>query len=188
MTAAADLTNPIFHDEDAARVHLESIRWPTGPFCPHCGAVDGITRMQGKAHRSGLYQCNHCEGQFTVTNGTVMERSHIPLAKWVLGFHLMAASKKGVSAHQLHRTLGITYKSAWFMAHRIREAMSDPKPTPLGGEGKIVEADEAYHGRRETPIESVQRKGKPYLKRKLRDQKRPIVALPSVVAKRVLST
>jgi transposase-like protein len=148
-----DLTDPIFHNEDAARAHLEHIRWPDGPFCPHCGSVEGITRLHGKSHRPGLHQCNACQGHFTVTNGTVMESSHIPLPKWVLGFHLMAASKKGVSAHQLHRTLGITYKSAWFMAHRIREAVRDPNPSSLGGEGKIVEADEMYHGKRETPAQ-----------------------------------
>ncbi len=109
---SVNLTAPIFHDEDAARRHMESIRWPNGPFCPHCGSVEGITRLQGESTRPGLHQCNACRGHFTVTNGSVMERSHIPPTKWVLGFHLMASSKKGVSAHQLHRTLGITYKSA----------------------------------------------------------------------------
>jgi hypothetical protein len=99
-----------------------------------------------------------------------MESSHIPLPKWVLGFHLMAASKKGVSSKQLERMLGVTYKTAWFMSHRIREAMSDPKPAPLGGEGKVIEADEAYHGKRETPVASAKRKGRPYLKRDLSEQ------------------
>lgn len=146
-----NLTDPIFHDEELAREHMEAIRWPNGPFCPHCGAVDGITRLHGESHRPGLHQCNHCRGHFTVTNGTVMERSHIPLAKWVLAFHLMAASKKGISAHQLHRMLQVTYKTAWFMCHRIREAMRETTPIPLGGEGHIVEADEMYHGKRETP-------------------------------------
>lgn len=147
-----DLTDPIFHDETAARAHMEAIRWPHGPTCPHCGSVENITRMEGKSHRAGLFQCNACRGAFTVTNGSVMERSHIPLPKWVLAFHLMASSKKGVSAHQLHRMLGITYKSAWFMAHRVREAMRDTNPGPLGGEGQVVEADEMYHGKRETPM------------------------------------
>jgi transposase-like protein len=151
--ADIDLTDPIFHNEDAARAHMERIRWPDGPFCPHCGSVEGITRLHGKSHRSGLHQCNSCQGHFTVTNATVMESSHIPLSKSVLGFHLMAASKKGVSAHQLHRMLKVTYKTAWFMAHRIREVMRDPNPSPLGGEGKIVEADEMYHGKRETPAQ-----------------------------------
>lgn len=144
----ANLTDPIFTDEAAAREHLEKTRWPNGPYCPHCGNSDPerITKLEGKSHRPGLYQCNECLGHFTVTVGSVMERSHIPLHKWVLGFHLMAASKKGVSAHQLHRMLGVTYKTAWFMAHRIRTAMTDANPGPLGGEGKVVEADETYTG------------------------------------------
>lgn len=142
-----NLTDPIFHDVEAARGHLEKIRWPDGPICPHCGSVDRSTRLKGKTTRPGLFQCNDCRGHFSVTVGSVMERSHIPLPKWVLGFHLMAASKKGVSAHQLHRMLGITYKSAWFMAHRIREAMGLPeKPDPIGGKNKVVEVDETYVG------------------------------------------
>ena len=141
-----NLTDPIFHDETAAREHLERIRWPNGPVCPHCGAAENATRMEGKSHRPGLLQCNSCREPFSVTIGSVMERSHIPLAKWVLGFHLIAASKKGMSAHQLGRMLGLTYKSAWFMAHRIREAMGEPNPGPLGGENKVVEADETYVG------------------------------------------
>ena len=172
-----NLTDPIFHDEDAARAHIEKLRWPNGPFCPHCGATDGSTLLQGKSHRPGLYQCNHCQQPFTVTVGTVMERSHIPLAKWVLGFRLMAASKKGMSSKQLERMLGVTYKTAWFMSHRIREAMTDAAPIPLGGEGKIVEADEAYHGKCETPVASPSRQGKPYLKRNLAKQKRTVIAL-----------
>ena len=146
--AELTLTDPIFHNEDAARAHLEAIRWPDGPICPHCGNADGnkIKRLEGKSHRPGLYQCNECEGHFTVTVGGVMERSHIPLHKWVLAFHLMNASKKGVSAHQLHRMLGITYKSAWFMAHRVREAMTVDHATPMGGEGGQVQADETYYG------------------------------------------
>lgn len=142
------LTDPIFHNEDAARAHLEAIRWPDGPICPHCGNSDGdkIKRLEGKSHRPGLYQCNECREHFTVTVGGVMERSHIPLHKWVLAFHLMNASKKGVSAHQLHRMLGITYKSAWFMAHRVREAMSVKKPSGMGGVGHQVQADETYYG------------------------------------------
>jgi transposase-like protein len=148
-----DLTDLIFHDEVAARQHMEAIRWPNGPFCPHCGSVDKITLLEGKSHRPGLHQCNACRGHFTVTNGTVMERSHIPLAKWVLAFHLMAASKKGISAHQLHRMLKVTYKTAWFMCHRIREAMTDKAPSPMGGPGSVIEADEMYHGKRETPAQ-----------------------------------
>jgi transposase-like protein len=143
-----NLTDPIFHNEDAARAHLEGIRWPDGPICPHCGNSDGnkIRKLEGKSHRPGLNQCNECREHFTVTVGTVMERSHIPLHKWVLAFHLMNASKKGVSAHQLHRMLAITYKSAWFMAHRVREAMRDANPTPMGNAGNPVQADETYYG------------------------------------------
>lgn len=146
-----NLTDPIFTDEDAARQHFEAIHWPDGPVCPHCGSVNEATLMQGASHRPGLYQCNSCRQPFTVTLGTVMERSHIPLHKWALGFHLMAASKKGMSAHQLHRMLGVTYKSAWFMAHRIRESLRDTDPSdgPLGGPNKVVEADETYIGGKE---------------------------------------
>jgi transposase-like protein len=167
----AAFSDPIFHDEDAAREHLESIRWPHGPNCPHCGNIDAskIAKVEGKkqTHRKGLYYCNECGGQFTVTVGSVMERSKVPLAKWAFAFHLFAASKKGMSAHQLHRMLGVTYKTAWFMAHRIREAMKEDVASsgPLGGEGKTVEADETYIGKRETPRVSAQRKGRPYIKK-----------------------
>jgi transposase-like protein len=153
----ADLQNPIFHDEDAAREALEAVRWPHGPYCPHCGNADQsrIAKVEGKkqSHRPGLYYCNECKGQFTVTVGTVFERSKIKLSKWWLATHLLGASKKGMSAHQLHRMLGVTYKTAWFMAHRIREAMKEDVKSsgPLGGEGKTVEADEMYIGKRETP-------------------------------------
>jgi transposase-like protein len=144
---SVDLTNPIFHNEDAARAHLECVRWPDGPVCVHCGSKR-VTRMEGKSHRPGLFHCNDCEKPFTVTMKSVMERSKIPLAKWVLGFHLMAASKKGVSSHQLHRMLGITYKSAWFLSMRIREAMGlDPETSgPIGGDNLVVESDETYVG------------------------------------------
>ncbi|MGB8182442.1 MAG: IS1595 family transposase, partial [Stellaceae bacterium] len=138
MQPLINLTNPIFTDSDKARAHLEAIRWPEGPICPHCGTINQATLMKGKTTRKGLYQCNACREPFSVTMGTVMERSHIPLNKWVAGFELMASSKKGVSAHQLHRMLAITYKSAWFMAHRIREAMRELDPPPLGGKDKIV--------------------------------------------------
>src|ERR1700694_3074298 len=126
----ADLQKPAFTNEDKAREALEAVRWPAGPYCPHGGNSDQakIAKGHGKVHRAGLYYCAECNGQFTVTVGTVMERSKIPLSKWVLAMHLMGASKKGVSAHQLHRMLGVTYKSAWFMAHRIRAAMTDIKP------------------------------------------------------------
>jgi transposase-like protein len=141
-----DLTNPIFASEDAAREHLEAQRWPDGPFCPHCGETERVHRLEGKSHRPGLFQCNSCLQTFTVMVGSIFESSHIPLRKWVLAFHLMNASKKGMSALQLSRMLAITYKSAWFMCHRIRETMAPATPSPLGGEGKIVEADETVIG------------------------------------------
>ncbi len=143
----ADLTNPIFTDEEAARAHYEAIRWPNGPVCPHCGAIDSATQLKGKSTRAGVYKCRECEKPFSATVGTVFERSHIPLNKWLLAMHLLCSSKKGMSAHQLHRMLGVTYKTAWFMAHRIREAMDDKGASgPLGGEGKTIEADETYFG------------------------------------------
>ena len=141
-----NITDPIFTDKDKAREHLESLLWPEGPHCPHCGEVDNLRKLKGKSHRPGLYQCNSCRGHFTVTVGTIFEHSKIPLNKWLLGFHLMASSKKGISAHQLHRNLGITYKSAWFMAHRIREAMRELNPGGMGGQNKVVEVDETYVG------------------------------------------
>jgi transposase-like protein len=136
-----NLNDPIFTDEAKAREYFEGLRWPNGPVCPHCAETVRVYRLEGKSHRPGLFHCNACSGAFTVTTGGVMESSHIPLTKWALGFRLMAASKKGISAHQLHRMLGITYKSAWFMAHRIREAM-DPGVSVIGGPDVIVEADE----------------------------------------------
>jgi transposase-like protein len=141
-----DLTNPIYHDADKAREHLEALHWPNGPICPKCGECENVTRLKGKSTRPGVVMCNSCRKPFTVTVGTIFERSKIGLNKWLLGFRLMAGSKKGISAHQLHRSLGITYKSAWFMAHRIREAMNLPAEGPLGGPGKVVEADETYVG------------------------------------------
>jgi transposase-like protein len=151
-----DLTKPIYNDEDAARVHMEAQMWPDGPVCPHCGTQEA-TALQGKAHRKGLYQCNACREQFSVTVGTVFERSKIPLHKWVLATHLMAASKKGMSAKQIERMLGLSYKSAWFVCHRIREAMRDDDASPLGGEGKTVESDETFIGGKAKNVH----KGKP---------------------------
>jgi transposase-like protein len=175
------LDHPVFTDADAARKHLEAQRWPSGPVCPHCGNVDQskITAMQGKAHRPGLYNCKECREQFTVTVGSVFERSKIALNKWLLATFLLTSSKKGMSAHQLHRMLGVTYKTAWFMAHRIREAMKEDVATsgPLGGEGKVVEADETYIGRKDDQTPSPQRRGRPYLKRKPGSIKRTVVAL-----------
>ena len=143
-----DLTNPIFTDEAAAISHMEASRWPTEVTCPLCGVVGGAKKMGGET-QAGMFLCNACRGKFTVRTGSVFERSHIPVHKWLLATYLMASSKKGISAHQLHRMLGITYKSAWFMAMRIREAMAPTKgESPLGGSGKVVEADELYTGHR----------------------------------------
>src|SRR6266446_4619007 len=143
-------TDPMFTQETKAREALEAVRWPDGPFCPHCGnsAQDRIAKVGGKkhSHRQGLYYCNECQGQFTVTVGTVFERSHVPLTKWWMAAFLMGTSKKGISSHQLHRNLGVSYKTAWFMAHRIREAMAPAKSGPLGGQNKVVEADETFVG------------------------------------------
>jgi transposase-like protein len=148
MTAM--LQSPIFTDEDEARQALEAVLWPDGPVCPHCGTIgDRIALVAGKKHRPGLYYCNECAGQFTVTVGTVFERSKIPLSKWWMAVYLLNSSKKGFSAHQLHRTLKVTYKTAWFMMHRIREAMRTGSFTPMGGGGKIVEVDETFIGRQE---------------------------------------
>lgn len=148
-----NLDNPIFTDETRAREHLESQRWADGVYCPHCGNSDKdrLLKMEGDAHRAGLYNCRECRKQFSVTVGTVFERSKIALHKWLLATYLLSSSKKGMSAHQLHRMLGVTYKTAWFMAHRIREAMAPGKGEagPKGGEGKIVEADETYVGGKE---------------------------------------
>ena len=143
---SVDLTNLIFHDEDKAREHFEKLGWPDGPFCPHCGEAEKVYRLNGKTTRPGLHHCNSCEQAFTITVGSVMESSHLPLTKWALGFHLMASSKKGVSAKQLQRQLGIGYRAAWFMAHRIRTAMTPSKGGKLGGSGKVLESDETFVG------------------------------------------
>jgi transposase-like protein len=147
-----DLSAKHFHDEDAAIAHVERSRWPHGDVvCPHCGSLS-VHRMAGKT-QAGMFLCNDCRDKFTCRTGTVMERSHVPLHKWLLAIHLMTSSKKGVSAHQLMRNLGLgSYRTAWFLAHRIREALIDVDPNasggPLGGEGKIVEADETVVGGR----------------------------------------
>ena len=143
----SDFSNPIFHNETKARKWLEARIWPDGPICPHCGVIDEATLMKGKSHRPGLYQCNACRAPFTVTVGTLYERSKIPLHKWLAATHLMMASKKGMSALQIGRMLGLSKKTAWFVCHRIRESLRDSKfDEPLGGKNKIVEADETYVG------------------------------------------
>ena len=141
------LSKKHFHNERAAFAYLESILWPDGPQCPHCGVVDQAGKLRGKSTRIGLWKCYACRKQFTVKVGTVFEHGRIPLHKMLQATYLMCSSKKGVSAHQLHRTLEVTYKSAWFLAHRIREAMREGKvPGGLGGQNKVVEADETYVG------------------------------------------
>jgi transposase-like protein len=133
-----------FSDEDKAREFLEAIRWPDGPVCPHCGVIGEAYKLQGKSTRPGLWKCKGCRKPFTVTVGTIFADSHIPLSKWLLAYHLLCASKKGMSAHQLHRMLKVTYRSAWFMAHRIRYTMSqEPLSSKLTG---IIEIDETYVG------------------------------------------
>ena len=146
-----DISNPIFHDEDAAREYLEAQRWPDGPFCPFCGQVDTVKALPPKGSMGkGWYHCRECRKKFTVRVGTLYERSHVKLHKWLMATHLLCSSKKGMSAHQLHRMLGVTYKTAWFMAHRIREAMRPGKDEgPKGGPDKVVEADETLIGGKE---------------------------------------
>jgi transposase-like protein len=146
------LKNPIFLDETAARDWLEARVWANGRVCPHCGNADQdkITKLEGKAHRPGVFQCNEpaCREQFTVTVGTVFESSKIPLSKWLAALFLMTASKKGISAHQVHRMVGISYKSSWFLMHRLREAMrTGGLLPPMGEGGGAVEVDETYIGR-----------------------------------------
>ena len=138
-----DILAPRFIDPVAARKHLEALRWPDGAECPHCGLIKATAVKGG---RDGLYQCNACREQFTVTVGTVFERSKIALNKWLLCNHLLCSSKKGMSAHQIHRMLGVTYKTAWFMCHRLREAMKSDGDGPLGGPNAVVEADETFVG------------------------------------------
>jgi transposase-like protein len=144
MPKVSIFAEPHFQNDEAAREMLESILWPDGPVCPHCG----VANHAYKTKRPGVFRCAEkvCRKDFSVTMKTVMERSKIALHKWLQGFHLMTSSKKGVSAHQLHRTLNIGYEAAWFMAHRIREAMRLGGLSPMGGGGKTVEADETYIG------------------------------------------
>jgi len=172
---------PHFHNDEAARKLIEQVRWPEGPVCSHCGTINHAYAVTG---RPGLYRCaeKECRKDFTCTTGTIMERSKIALHKWMMGFYLMNASKKGVSAHQLHRALGVTYQTAWFMCHRIREAMRDGGLGPLGGGGGgsgIVEVDETYYGPTEKPKVSPQRRGRPVTKsgKSGPANKRAIVAL-----------
>ncbi len=162
MTAALD--NPIFTDVEKAREALEAVRWPNGPVCPHCGSVERIAKVEGtkKSHRPGLYYCNACQGQFTVTVGTIFEDSKVPLTKWWQAVYLLSSSKKGISSHQLHRMLGVSYKTAWFMTHRIREAMRTGELAPMGGAGGAVEVDETFIGNDRTIKPKGEKKGRGY--------------------------
>lgn len=152
------LTKAYFHDEAAAFAKLEEIVWPHGPVCPHCGGMDRAYDLSKT--RLGLKKCGHCRKQFTVRVGTVFESSHVPLHKWFQAVYLICSSKKGFSAHQLHRTLEVTYKTAWFMAHRIREAMRSGDLAPMGGAGMFVEADETFIGHDKTKKPRGSKKGR----------------------------
>src|SRR4051812_3748517 len=158
-----NLTSLILRDEEAARRHFEALRWPDGPICPHCGTIDNAAELKGNSTRPGVYKCRDCRKPFTATIGTLYERSHIPLHKWLLATHLMCSSKKGMSAHQLYRMLGFgSYRTAWFMAHRIREGMREARIFGgLGGTGKVVEAGETYVGGREYNKPKSKRQGRP---------------------------
>ena len=158
-----DISNPIFRNEDKARAYLEAQRWPDGPYCPLCGQTDTAKPLPPKGSMGkGWYHCKDCRKKFTVRVGTLYERSHVPLHKWLLATHLLCASKKGMSAHQLHRMLGVTYKTAWFMAHRIREGMRDDNPTGMGSNGGAVEVDETFIGHDKTIKPKHEKKGRGY--------------------------
>ncbi|OPH82494.1 IS1595 family transposase [Nitrobacter vulgaris] len=168
-----------FHDEAAAYKYLEARIWANGRSCPHCGVVDRSSKMEGESTRIGVYKCYACRKQFSVKVGTVFESSHVKLHIWLQAVALLSASKKGMSANQLHRILGVSLKTAWFMGHRIREAMRDGDLAPMGGAGQIVEADETYFGPTEEKKMSPQRKGRPFTKggRTGPSSKRAIVSL-----------
>jgi transposase-like protein len=166
------LTAPHFHDEEAAYAWVESRVWPAGPVCPHCKGSERISKLQGKSTRIGVYKCYACRKPFTVKVGTIFEASHLGLHLWLQAMFLMCSSKKGISSNQLARTLGITLKSAWFLSHRIREAMRDGGLLPpMGSNGNAVEADETYYGAKDH-ITTRTKKGKPGLA-----SKRAIVSL-----------
>src|SRR4051794_6930584 len=158
------LSDRRFHDEEDAYAWIEARLWPKGPTCPFCKRSDRVGKLKGKSTRIGVHKCYWCRKPFRVTVGTIFESSHIPLHIWLQAIALLTSSKKGISSNQLHRTLGITLKAAWFMSHRIREAMRSGDLAPMSGNGEIVEADETYFGKTEERKESPQRKGRPYTK------------------------
>src|SRR5580704_17052057 len=143
------ISSKCFHSEETAYAWVETLLWPEGPVCPHCGGVDRISKMEGKSTRIGAYKCYQCRKPFTVKIGTVFEASHVPMRHWLQAMFLMSSSKKGISSNQLHRTLGCTLKTAWFISHRIRLAMVTVGVEPMGGAGTIVEIDETFIGRQE---------------------------------------
>jgi transposase-like protein len=165
------LSDKHFHNEAAAYDFVEARVWPDGPICPHCGGVDRISKMGGKSTRIGAYKCYQCRKPFTVKVGTIFESSHVPMRFWLQAIFLIASSKKGISANQLHRTLGCSLKTAWFVGHRIREAMKVIGIDPMGGAGKVVEVDETYMGNKHIVTKRT-KKGKPSM-----SMKRSIVAL-----------
>src|ERR1700726_2335498 len=156
MPKSSMLEAKVLQDEAAAYAWVEARIWPEGPVCPHCGGVNRISKMGGKSTRIGVYKCYQCRQQFSVKVGTVFEDSHVPMRLWLQAMYLLSSSKKGISSNQLHRTLGVTLKTAWFMAHRIREAMRTVGMEPMGGAGEIVEADETLMGKKE---DSIKRRG-----------------------------
>jgi transposase-like protein len=170
------LSRPYFHDEAAAFEHLENVLWAGEAVCPHCGTVGRATKLQGKATRLGVWKCNECRKQFTVKVGTVFEHGRMPLHKMLQAVHLMCSSKKGISSHQLMRVLEVSYKTAWFLSHRIREAMRDGSLAPFGSAGGAVESDETFIGRKE---------GVP--KRRGYAHKRPVLSLLDRDTKQVRS-
>jgi transposase-like protein len=156
------LSQPHFHNEEAAYAFVEARIWPQGPVCPHCGCCERIGKMGGKSTRIGAYKCYNCRKPFTVKVGTIFESSHIPLRLWLQAIFLISSSKKGISSNQLHRTLGITLKSAWFMSHRIREAMRSGDFSPFGSDGGAVEVDETFIGRDFNKKPKGEKKGRGY--------------------------
>ena len=156
------LSAPHFHNEEAAYAYVEARIWPNGPVCPHCGGYDRISKMQGSSTRIGAHKCYQCRKPFTVKVGTIFEASHVPMRLWLQAIYLIAASKKGFSSNQLHRTLGVTLKTAWFMSHRIREAMRSGDLSPFGGEGAVVEVDETFIGHDKTMKPAGEKKGRGY--------------------------
>ncbi|GHA99114.1 DDE transposase [Algimonas arctica] len=172
------LSQKHFHDEEAAYEYVEARIWPTGAVCPRCGEQERVGKLKGKSTRIGVHKCYSCRKPFTVKIGTIFESSHVKMHLWMQAIYLMSSSKKGISTQQLHRTLGVTLKTAWFMSHRIREAMRDGVMAPLGGSGSQVEADETYFGNKAGKQElPASRNGRPYIKKGKAGQKRAIVSL-----------